>query len=79
MGPRKRSKPNPKAKTQPVSEETRLCQGPELQTEGSVRSAVRGSLPLDESKTVDPVHTSVNGASTVSAHGVFVYTNEQFH
>lgn len=62
MGPRKRSKPNPKAEPQSV-----LKEGPESQTEDSSKSVIDDSLPSNKLGSIESAHSSVNEANTVSA------------
>lgn len=62
MGPRKRSKPNPKAETEPVSRE-----GPELQIKDSSKSVVGDSVPSNTPENVESAHFTVNETNTVSA------------
>ena len=66
MGPRKRSKPNPKADGEQVPDEAPLCQGPYLRSKDSLKP-VRQSVPSDKSEGVEPVRSSVNAAKIVSA------------
>ena len=54
MGPRKRSKPNPK-------------EGPELQTKDSLKSATGDSLSSNTLESIESADSSVNVANTVSA------------
>lgn len=61
MGPRKRSKPNPKAEPEPASEEN----PPELQNEDSSKAVGGASVVSDKPKSVGLVDSSVNGASSV--------------
>ena len=58
MGPRKRSKPNPKAETEPV-----LKEGPELQTEDSSKPVIGDSLPSNTLGSIESAHSSVNEVS----------------
>ena len=67
MGPRKRSKPNPKAETESVPEEEPPRQGPEAQTQDSLKTANGESSPPDDVESVKTVSSSVNGTSSVSA------------
>ncbi|KAF6231579.1 hypothetical protein HO173_010331 [Letharia columbiana] len=64
MGPRKRSKPNPKAEPEPASAEAPLPQGPELQSRISPKAAVEQSKPSIKPEGVEPIHSSVNGANS---------------
>lgn len=63
MGPRKRSKPNPKAESKTASEEA----PPNLQNKDSLQAVGGTSVPSDKPNSVEPVHSSVNGANSVSA------------
>ena len=67
MGPRKRSKPNPKAEGESVPEEPSLYQGPKLQRKDSLKTSVGESIPSSKFEAVDPVHLANNDAKTVSA------------
>ena len=67
MGPRKRSKPNPKAETESVSEEPLSHPAPKLQSQHPLKSGVGSSDLSSATDAVGPVHFSVNGANTVSA------------
>lgn len=62
MGPRKRSKPNPKAETELVSQE-----GPEVQTKDLSNSVTSSSVPSNTLERVEPDHSSVIEPNTVSA------------
>ena len=66
MGPRKRSKPNPKADGEQVADEAALCEWPKLRRKESLKP-VRESVPSDKSEGVEPVRSSVNAAKIVSA------------
>ena len=67
MGPRKRSKPNPKAEGESVPEEPSLYQGPKLQRKDSLKTSVGESIPSSKLEAVDLVHLANNDAKTVSA------------
>lgn len=67
MGPRKRSKLNPKAETEPVSEELHTGQGPNSQSKDSSSPAVVDTKSSEKPESVEPVHSSGNGLNTVSA------------
>ena len=78
MGPRKRSKPNPKTETESISEEALLYPAPKLQSQDPQKPGVGPSDLSGETDAVEPVHFSVNGANTVSAedgHLVCDYVN----
>ena len=78
MGPRKRSKPNPKAETESTSEEALLHPAPTLQSQDPQKPGVGPSDLSGDTGAVEPVHFSVNGANTVSAedgHLVCDYVN----
>ena len=67
MGPRKRSKPNPKAEGESVPGEPSLYQEPKLQRKDSLKTSVGESIPSSKLEAVEPVHLANNGAKTVSA------------
>ena len=67
MGPRKRSKPNPKAEGEPVPEEPSLYPGPSLQRKDSLKTFIGESISSSKLEAVEPVHLANNGAKTVSA------------
>ena len=76
MGSRKRSKPNPKAESDPVSEEAPLRQGPRLKTRDSLKPAVGESVTSDEPKGVESVQSPVNDANTVSVMDCYLVCND---
>ena len=67
MGPRKRSKPNPKAEGESVPEEQSLYQGPDLQRKDPLKPSLGESIPSSKLEAVEPIHLANNGAKTVSA------------
>ena len=74
MGPRKRSKPNPKAEPVSVTEEALLRESPKLQKKDFPDSAAGDSVQPDERKKIDSVPSPINGSNTVSAEdGWLVY------
>lgn len=76
MGPRKRSKPNPKAETEPASEEAPLPKGPVLQTEQSSKPTFGESVPSNKPEGVEYVDSAGNGADTVSSRAHQLVQNE---
>ena len=70
MGPRKRSKPNPKAEDEPVPEEPSLSQGTKLQRKDPLEVLVGEPLPLNKPEGVVPTQSSVIVVETVSAEDV---------
>lgn len=63
MGPRKRSKPNPKAETEPAPESATLPKGPELQTKQSSKPTFREPIPSNKPEGVEYVDLPANGAN----------------
>ena len=76
MGPRKRSKPNPKAETEPASEEAPLPNRSELQTEQSSKPNLGESVPSTKPEGVEYVDSAGNGANTVSSGAHQLVQNE---
>ena len=79
MGPRKRSKPNPKVDTEPLSEDTSPPQGRELQTKDLIKPADAASVPQHKPESVEPANSLINGVNTVStADGQLVQTETDY-
>ena len=76
MGPRKRSKPNPKAETEPAPESATLPKGPELQTKQSSKPTFREPIPSNKPEGVEYVDLPANGANIVSAEAGHLVQNE---
>lgn len=79
MGPRKRSKPNPEAENEPVSEGAPLLQGPEVQNKDSHIPTIGELVPSDKLESVEPVLSSVNGANTVRVEDGQLIQNKTNH
>ena len=67
MGPRKRSKPNPKAETRSARQEEALPKGIESQTNNPAKTALKTSLSPDKPEGVEHGEVASSGANNVSA------------
>ena len=74
MGPRKRSKPNPKAEAESVPEEPSLDQAPKLQHKDSLKAFAREPIPSSKPEAVDNIAN--NGAKTVSAEDDYLASDD---
>ena len=67
MGPRKRSKPNPKAETRSARQEEAQPKGIESQTNNPAKTALKPSLSSDKPEGVEHAEVASSGSTNVSA------------